>query len=144
MRTLYTQQMLRRGFLAAAGYYPTLAHTERDMRLFEHAAHEVFGEIADAVRREAVVESLIGSPSQDVLTPAERDITVLFCDVRGFSRQAEQLQDQLPRLLESVRAALGVMVNCIIERDGTIADLQGDAALGFWGWPVSLPGADSA
>jgi adenylate cyclase len=86
-----------------------------------------------------VVESLIGSPSQDLLTPAERDITVLFCDVRGFSRQAEQLQDQLPRLLESVRAALGVMVNCIIERDGTIADLQGDAALGFWGWPVSLP-----
>lgn len=41
-------------------------------------------------------------------------------------------------LLSCVKEALGVMANGIIDSDGTIADFQGDAALGFWGWPVAL------
>ena len=75
----------------------------------------------------------------DILAPSERDITVLFCDVRGFSRKSEQLRDDLHKLLESVKAALGAMTRGILEFDGAIADFQGDAALGFWGWPTPLP-----
>ena len=85
-----------------------------------------------------VIDSLTAHDSDGALSPAERNITVLFCDIRGFSRKAEQLQHDLLPLLRSVRAALGVMVSGILERDGAIADLQGDAALGFWGWPVAL------
>ena len=83
-----------------------------------------------------VIESLIND--KDVLTPAERPISVLFCDVRGFSRKAEMMAHDLKALLESVSAALSVMANGILNRSGTIADFQGDAALGFWGWPVEL------
>ncbi len=83
-----------------------------------------------------VIENLI--KNEDVLTPAERPISVLFCDVRGFSRKAEVLAHDLRALLRSVRAALGVMANGILDQSGTIADFQGDAALGFWGWPVEL------
>ena len=83
-----------------------------------------------------VIKNLTGG--EDVLTPAERDITVLFCDVRGFSHKSEQMKDDLHALLESVRYALGAMANGMLEHDGTIADFQGDAALGFWGWPVAL------
>lgn len=75
----------------------------------------------------------------DILAPSERDITVLFCDVRGFSRKSEQLKDDLHKLLESVKAALSAMTGGILEFDGSIADFQGDAALGFWGWPTPLP-----
>lgn len=75
----------------------------------------------------------------DALLPSERDITVLFCDVRGFSRKSEQLRDDLHKLLDSVKAALGAMTSGILEFDGAIADFQGDAALGFWGWPTPLP-----
>ena len=85
-----------------------------------------------------VIDSLTAHDSRDALSPAERKITVLFCDIRGFSKKAEQLQHDLLPLLRSVKAALGVMVSGILERDGAIADLQGDAALGFWGWPVAL------
>jgi adenylate cyclase len=85
-----------------------------------------------------VIDSLTAHDGADALSPAERNITVLFCDIRGFSRKAEQLQHDLLPLLRSVKAALGVMVSGILERDGAIADLQGDAALGFWGWPVAL------
>ena len=82
-----------------------------------------------------VIENLTGRDS-GVLEPAERDITVLFCDVRGFSKKSEQLQGDLRALLQTVSEALGVMTAGIIERDGAIADFQGDAVLGFWGWPV--------
>ncbi len=75
----------------------------------------------------------------DILAPSEREITILFCDVRGFSRKAEELKDDLHRLLDSVKAALGAMTGGILEYDGSIADFQGDAALGFWGWPHPLP-----
>ena len=75
----------------------------------------------------------------DILAPSEREITILFCDVRGFSRKAENLKDDLHKLLESVKAALSAMTGGILKFDGSIADFQGDAALGFWGWPTPLP-----
>lgn len=85
-----------------------------------------------------VIQSLTGRSAADVLKPSERDITVMFCDVRGFSKKAEQHRDNLQELLKCVRAALSAMTGGILDNDGTIADFQGDAALGFWGWPVAL------
>jgi glutamate-1-semialdehyde 2,1-aminomutase len=60
IRTLYTQQMLARGFLSGPGFYPTLAHTEREMKLFEVAVTEVFAELETAIRTEKVTQSLRG------------------------------------------------------------------------------------
>ncbi len=74
----------------------------------------------------------------DIMVPSRRDISVLFCDVRGFSRKSEQLQDDLETLLDCVKAALSAMTGGILAYDGSIADFQGDAALGFWGWPAPL------
>lgn len=85
-----------------------------------------------------VIQSLTGRSAADVLKPSERDITVMFCDVRGFSKKAEEYRDNLRELLKCVRAALSAMTGGIMKNDGTIADFQGDAALGFWGWPVAL------
>jgi len=49
MRTLYTQLMLERGFLAGYSIYPTMAHTEEIISLYGRAIDEVFGEIANAL-----------------------------------------------------------------------------------------------
>lgn len=83
-----------------------------------------------------VLETLRKSDFEQQLEPQESDITVLFCDVRGFSKKSEQAQHSLRELLERVSDALGVMTCGIIKYDGVIADFQGDAALGFWGWPA--------
>ncbi|MDA0810361.1 MAG: adenylate/guanylate cyclase domain-containing protein [Planctomycetota bacterium] len=83
----------------------------------------------------AVIEAIRTAGTQDILAPREKDITVLFCDVRGFSRKSEEAKDNLRELLDRVSEALGVMTAGIIRYDGVIADFQGDAALGFWGWP---------
>jgi adenylate cyclase len=84
----------------------------------------------------AVVESLVSTDSDAMLTPREEDISVLFCDLRGFSRQAER--DNLQLLLQRMSNALGVMTRRIMQHEGVIADFQGDAALAFWGWPSQL------
>lgn len=84
--------------------------------------------------------SAIGEGSDaSLLAPRESDVTVLFCDLRGFSKQAESLRDDLRGLLDRVSLALGVMSQHIHACGGTIGDFQGDAAMGFWGFPVSSP-----
>ncbi|HUG93197.1 MAG TPA: adenylate/guanylate cyclase domain-containing protein [Planctomycetaceae bacterium] len=83
-----------------------------------------------------VMESLTDSHADVILEPRESEITVLFCDVRGFSRKSERARHNLRELLNRVSSALGVMTRSILTYDGVVADFQGDAALGFWGWPV--------
>ena len=71
-----------------------------------------------------------------MLAPREADLSVLFCDLRGFSQRSEQDADQLLKLLAQVSDALGVMTRHILDTGGVIGDFHGDAAMGFWGWPL--------
>lgn len=83
-----------------------------------------------------VTETLAGKDPDEVLAPREADVAVLFCDLRGFTRKSEEQQDNLLELLERVSRALGVMTHCILEEGGVVGDFHGDAAMGFWGWPI--------
>jgi len=84
----------------------------------------------------------IGDQDPDaVLAPREADVTVLFCDLRGFSRESERSAGDLFGLLARVSQALGVMTHYILEEGGVIGDFHGDAAMGFWGWPLAQPDA---
>jgi adenylate cyclase len=97
-------------------------------------------------RRQAVLSqffspsvlSTLGNEDADrLLAPRETEVSVLFCDLRGFSREADRSATNLLGLLERVGKALGVMTHHILDHGGVIADFQGDAALGFWGWPLA-------
>lgn len=74
---------------------------------------------------------------ESVLKPRIADVTVLFCDLRGFSRRAELQRDRLLQLLDEVSDAIGVMTAAILGHGGVIGDFHGDAVMGFWGWPVA-------
>lgn len=109
-----------------------------------------FREVRQLERKHAVVsqffspvvlESLSGQDADHALAPREADVTVLFCDLRGFSRRSEESADDLLGLLHRVSRALGVMTQHILETGGVVGDFHGDAAMGFWGWP--LPQQDS-
>jgi glutamate-1-semialdehyde 2,1-aminomutase len=60
LRTLYTQSMLERGFLAGTGLYPTMAHTDAIVERYEKAIDEVFGRIAQALADGNVEQRLRG------------------------------------------------------------------------------------
>ncbi|MCC6509368.1 MAG: adenylate/guanylate cyclase domain-containing protein [Pirellulaceae bacterium] len=84
-----------------------------------------------------VLEALSQRDPDEVLAPRETDVSVLFCDLRGFSRNSEDSADRLLDLLARVSDALGIMTHHILHAGGVVGDFHGDAAMGFWGWPIS-------
>ena len=66
-------------------------------------------------------------------------VTVLFCDLRGSCRLAEQGAEDLLGNWNRISQALDLMTTAITDEGGVIGDLQGDAAMGFWGWPLEQP-----
>ncbi|NND97986.1 MAG: adenylate/guanylate cyclase domain-containing protein [Pirellulaceae bacterium] len=83
-----------------------------------------------------VMSALAGRDPDEVLEPREANLSVMFCDLRGFSRRSERDSGQLLELLGHVSDALGVMTRHILGTGGVIGDFHGDAAMGFWGWPL--------
>lgn len=83
-----------------------------------------------------VLEAFSDTDPEEVLTPKECEVSVLFCDLRGFSKASEQMAGDLLELLSRVSNSLGIMTRTILEHGGVIGDFHGDAAMGFWGWPL--------
>jgi adenylate cyclase len=71
--------------------------------------------------------------------PKVTNITVLFCDLRGYSKFAEEHGSNLREAFAVVQRALEVMCTEVTGKDGIVAGFRGDAILGFWGWPDSGP-----
>ena len=82
----------------------------------------------------AYLANLRNQKVNEILKPSTCNITVLFCDLRGFSRLSEQ-DDDLQAICDRVSEALRIMTRNIIQAGGVIGDFHGDAAMGFWGWP---------
>lgn len=104
----------------------------RQMRLLEHR-QATLSQFFSPV----VLDTLAVEDPEIVLAPRETEVSVLFCDLRGFSRESERQSGDLLGLLQRVSRALGVMTHHIREQGGVVGDFQGDAAMGFWGWPLA-------
>ncbi|HLA85490.1 MAG TPA: adenylate/guanylate cyclase domain-containing protein [Thermoguttaceae bacterium] len=104
----------------------------RQMRRLERQ-HANLGQFFSPV----VIDTLAGEDPEVVLAPRECRVSVLFCDLRGFSRHTERHAENLMGVLERVSQALGVMTRRILDQGGVVGDFQGDAAMGFWGWPLA-------
>jgi adenylate cyclase len=83
-----------------------------------------------------VRRALAGQRLEDVTAPREVPVTVLFCDLRGSVQTIEKAASDLLGTWGMISEALDVMTEAIVEQDGVIGDFQGDAAMGFWGWPI--------
>ncbi len=90
-----------------------------------------------------LVMQAVRHESTAVLEPRETDVSVMFCDLRGFSRKSEQLADNLLALLNRVSESLGIVTHHILQQGGVIGDFHGDASMGFWGWPIDQPDMQS-
>jgi adenylate cyclase len=124
--------------------------TDRDLRkahLFVMVVAQLFGlqsKMRDLEREVMLVRRFLPSKIinqidpgklEAILKPAKTQVAALFCDLRGASNHAERGIDNLIETWMQINSALVVMTESIDKHQGVIADLQGDAALGFWGWP---------
>jgi adenylate cyclase len=72
----------------------------------------------------------------DVASSAEnRELTVLFCDLRGFTPMSEKMAPE--RLRELLNLYFLRMSQIIHGHDGTLDKFIGDAVMAFWGAPQS-------
>lgn len=132
---------VREGYLKSdlqfAGLVADIYCSFRQIRELQHRQVHLGSFLSRPVRA-----ALAKSDIDEVLSPRETEVSVLFCDLRGSCRIVDQSQQSLSELWSRVSEALSVMTNAILDQDGVIGDFQGDAALGFWGWP--LEGKDYA
>ncbi len=87
----------------------------------------------------ALVEQLAQSPEKLVLGGEERNMTILFSDVRGFTTISELFKHDPQGLTHLMNSFLTPLTNAIIDRKGTIDKYMGDAIMAFWNAPLDDP-----
>jgi adenylate cyclase len=75
--------------------------------------------------------------NQDLLTGQDAEVTVLFCDIRGFSAVAERVGPQ--RTIQWINEVLTELSLCVMRHDGVLVDYVGDELMAMWGAPGSQP-----
>jgi class 3 adenylate cyclase len=70
------------------------------------------------------------------LAPGEREVTVLFVDVRGYSTFAEPRTPA--EIFEAVSAYTRVVSECVREWQGTVVEFNGDGMMAVFGAPEAL------
>ncbi|MDB5706731.1 MAG: adenylate cyclase [Sphingomonas bacterium] len=84
-----------------------------------------------------MVKRIVDDPGRLELGGEEREMTVLFCDIRGFSRLSEKLTPQ--EIIQFLIAFLTPMCDILLARKATIDKFIGDAVLAFWNAPLDDP-----
>lgn len=84
-----------------------------------------------------LVDEMVKDPDSYSMKAANKELTVMFCDMRGFTKMSEQMEPtQLQGLLNDVFSRLTDLIRA---NRGTIDKYMGDCVMAFWGAPVDTP-----
>ena len=80
---------------------------------------------------------LLSAGDESMLASHRREITVLFCDLRGFTAFAEKADpEEVMRLLRDYHGAVGALIS---RYEGTLERFTGDGLMVFFNDPVPCP-----
>ncbi len=91
---------------------------------------ELFGQYVSP----KLVQRMARNPDAYPIESQNKRITILFADIRGFTRMAESMDSQVLR--EYLNTFLTRMTEVIHAHHGTVDKYIGDAIMAFWGAPV--------
>jgi adenylate cyclase len=115
--------------LLAYGVAAGLARVEQERKL-----------IAERIRFEQFfspeLARMLEIRGEAMLAPRDAEITVLFCDIKGFSRISAQNGAEIA--VEWVRDVLSAVSDCVAEHQGVLIDYSGDALEAIWGAPLDV------
>ena len=81
-----------------------------------------------------LVDEMVKDPDHYSMKAVNRELTVMFCDMRGFTKMSETMEPvQLQELLTGVFTRLTALIRA---NRGTIDKYMGDCVMAFWGAPV--------
>ena len=104
--------------------------SERNSKLyikhaFEHYVHP------------QVVAQMVDHPELLILGGAQREITLLFTDLKGFTEISESIEPA--GVLQLLNRHFTETTQIILHHNGTIDKYIGDAVMAFWGAPLDDP-----
>lgn len=105
-------------------------YREEQERSYIHAAF-------DRYLSPELVNKIVKDPSKLELGGEERDMSVMMCDVRGFSRISEQYEPK--QVIDFLIEFLTPMSDILMRRKATLDKYIGDAILAFWNAPLDDP-----
>lgn len=105
---------------------PVLVSTDRRQRFIRNAfAHYL---------AEPVLARLEQNPGALKLEGEKRTITILFMDVRGFTRRSEHMQPT--EAVDLLNTLLDPLSEAVLAEEGTIDKFMGDGLMAFWNAPL--------
>ena len=81
-----------------------------------------------------MVARVAENPGELKLGGEKREMTLLFCDVRGFTTISEQFD--AVGLTALINKLLTPLTNAILDRQGTVDKYMGDCIMAFWNAPL--------
>jgi signal transduction histidine kinase/class 3 adenylate cyclase/CheY-like chemotaxis protein len=84
-----------------------------------------------------VADAILSAGAETALESHRREITVVFCDLRGFTRFSEVTEpEEVMRVLREYHAAMGAI---IFDHEGTLEHFEGDGMMVFFNDPIPVP-----
>ena len=84
-----------------------------------------------------LVDEMVKDPDSYSMKATSKELTVMFCDMRGFTKLSEKMEPT--RLQELLNAVFSRLTDIIRAHRGTIDKYMGDCVMAFWGAPVDTP-----
>jgi adenylate cyclase len=84
-----------------------------------------------------VANEILKDPEHPMLKGERREVTVLFCDMRGFTAMVERLPAK--DVLHLLEEFYTVMIDTTLKHDGTLDKFLGDGVMAIFGAPNPIP-----
>jgi len=115
--------------LLSSGVSAGLARQTKELEAAQEAAR------FEAFFSKSLAKKLRAQP--DMLKGRKATVTILFCDIRGYSTISTRLN---PETAEKwLHDVLGELSRCILDEDGVVVDYIGDEVMAMWGAPEEQP-----
>jgi len=102
--------------------------------LVESQAKRELAELFGTYVPPELVDEMLRSPEHYTMQARSQEMTVMFCDMRGFTRMSEHMDPaQLQAMLNDIFSRLTSIIRA---QRGTIDKYMGDCVMAFWGAPL--------
>ncbi len=83
----------------------------------------------------SVVEKVLTKGEESIFEGELREVTILFCDLRGFTALCETLKPQ--QTVNFLNTYYSLMTKCVKKHDGFVAQFVGDEVFAVFGAPIT-------
>lgn len=105
--------------------------------LTERARAELLEKMFGRYLSREVMDTMIENPDAINLGGERRQVTIMLTDLRGFTALSERLEPE--QVVQMLNTYFEVMVDVVLQYNGSISEITGDSLLVIFGAPQQIP-----